>query len=210
MKRAGFTLIELLVVIAILSILAALLLPVFARARKAALTSQCLSNLHQQGVAIALYQHDYDGYYPYAIDNFTRQFALTAPPDQLDSPYIPYLLKMGDYVALLYPYLKSHEVFHCPAEYHLPGTGPIWQMYRVYGCSYEYYGQWPALFHQTEQYYHDPAEAIIVSDIQPWHGSYGIPPSLYIRSNVLFADFHVKTVSDDYLYTHIPLYAFLP
>jgi prepilin-type N-terminal cleavage/methylation domain-containing protein/prepilin-type processing-associated H-X9-DG protein len=211
MKSSGLTLIELLIVIAIISILAALLLPVFARARESALTLQCLSNLRQQGVAIALYQRDYDGYYPYAVDNFTKQAALnTHPGDPGYTPYVPYLAKMPDYVEVLYPYVKSPEVFHCPAEHYLIGSGPIWQMYRVYGCSYEYYGVWPALFHQTDQYYHDPTEAILVSDIQPWHGPEGIPPYAYERFNALFADFHVKTVSVNYLAEHTPPYSFLP
>jgi len=60
-RRRGFTLIELLVVIAIIAILAAILFPVFARAREAARTSSCLSNTKQLGTATAMYMQDYDG-----------------------------------------------------------------------------------------------------------------------------------------------------
>lgn len=60
MKRRGFTLIELLVVIAIIAILAAILFPVFARARDAARRSTCLSNTKQLGTAILMYAQDYD------------------------------------------------------------------------------------------------------------------------------------------------------
>ena len=60
MKRPGFTLIELLVVIAIIAILAAILFPVFARAREKARQTSCLSNLKEIGLAAKMYESDYD------------------------------------------------------------------------------------------------------------------------------------------------------
>jgi prepilin-type N-terminal cleavage/methylation domain-containing protein len=63
MNRA-FTLIELLVVIAIISILAAILFPVFAQAREAARKTQCASNVRQMGLAITMYAQDYDEVLP--------------------------------------------------------------------------------------------------------------------------------------------------
>jgi prepilin-type N-terminal cleavage/methylation domain-containing protein len=63
-RRRGFTLIELLVVIAIIAILAAILFPVFARARESARRSTCLSNLRQIGTATMMYLQDYDDTYP--------------------------------------------------------------------------------------------------------------------------------------------------
>ena len=59
-SRSGFTLVELLVVIAIISILAAILFPVFARARENARRSSCMSNLKQMGLAWMQYTQDYD------------------------------------------------------------------------------------------------------------------------------------------------------
>ncbi|MEN6404264.1 MAG: prepilin-type N-terminal cleavage/methylation domain-containing protein, partial [Armatimonadia bacterium] len=59
MKR-GFTLIELLVVIAIIAILAAILFPVFAKAREKARQTSCLNNCKQLGTAIVQYCQDYD------------------------------------------------------------------------------------------------------------------------------------------------------
>lgn len=63
-QKTGFTLMELLVVIAIISILAAILFPVFARARENARRSSCMSNLKQIGLGIMQYTQDNDERYP--------------------------------------------------------------------------------------------------------------------------------------------------
>jgi len=63
-RRRGFTLIELLVVIAIIAILAAMLMPVYARARDMGQYTACQNNLKQLGLAFSLYLHDWDGTYP--------------------------------------------------------------------------------------------------------------------------------------------------
>ncbi len=66
MRNKAFTLIELLVVIAIIAILAAILFPVFAQAKEAAKKTSCLNNEKQIGVAVALYENDYDDTIPLA------------------------------------------------------------------------------------------------------------------------------------------------
>ncbi len=63
-KRAGFTLIELLVVIAIIAILAAILFPVFAKARERARMSACMNNMKQLGIGFKMYMDNYDDTYP--------------------------------------------------------------------------------------------------------------------------------------------------
>src|SRR5579862_7266477 len=69
-KARAFTLIELLVVIAIIAILAAILFPVFARAREAARKTACLSNMKQLGLASQMYKQDYDETYPDSRDTW--------------------------------------------------------------------------------------------------------------------------------------------
>jgi len=63
-RQRGFTLIELLVVIAIIAILAAILFPVFSRARESARRTRCAANLKQLGLALQMYASDYDGLIP--------------------------------------------------------------------------------------------------------------------------------------------------
>src|SRR2546423_6076610 len=67
--RPGFTLIELLVVIAIIAILAAILFPVFAKARENARKTSCLSNLKQMGLGLMQYSQDYDECMPKGASN---------------------------------------------------------------------------------------------------------------------------------------------
>jgi prepilin-type N-terminal cleavage/methylation domain-containing protein/prepilin-type processing-associated H-X9-DG protein len=104
--RPGFTLIELLVVIAIIAILAAILFPVFARARENARKANCQSNLKQIGLAFQQYRQDYDETWPYTagISTTDVDVALTR------SRWVGWV---GN---VLMPYVKNTGIFACPSD----------------------------------------------------------------------------------------------
>jgi len=107
--RRGFTLIELLVVIAIIAILAAILFPVFAKAREKARQTSCLSNLKQMGVAWLQYAQDYDE--KVACCRVSSTYSGAVSGFYQDFPY------------LLMPYIKNNQVFDCPSTSYAKYTG---------------------------------------------------------------------------------------
>ena len=103
-SRAGFTLIELLVVIAIIAILAAILFPVFAKAREKARQTSCASNLKQLGLCWMQYAQDYDEHVCPTYDNTSaawRMWVWSPSAGVLDSR--------------LMPYAKNQQLFDCPS-----------------------------------------------------------------------------------------------
>jgi prepilin-type N-terminal cleavage/methylation domain-containing protein len=105
----GFTLIELLVVIAIISILAAIMFPVFASAREKARSISCLSNTDQIGLAVQMYM----------MDNSDQLFfyASTTPGQSRTGAVIPPSIKNQErWWNLLMPYIKTANVFVCPSD----------------------------------------------------------------------------------------------
>jgi prepilin-type N-terminal cleavage/methylation domain-containing protein/prepilin-type processing-associated H-X9-DG protein len=111
----GFTLIELLVVIAIIAILAAILFPVFARAREKARQTSCLSNTKQLGTAYMMYLQDYDETFP---PHVTERTATPGTPDTLEAR-APF-----SYKTKLLPYTKNNQIFKCPSAPAWPAPSP--------------------------------------------------------------------------------------
>lgn len=101
MRARGFTLIELLVVIAIIAILAAILFPVFARAREKARQTGCLNNVKQLSLGMLMYAQDYD-------ETFVRAAVYYATPNYYTWMYV------------IQPYVKNVQLFTCPSA---PRTG---------------------------------------------------------------------------------------
>lgn len=106
LKRA-FTLIELLVVIAIIAILAAILFPVFAQAKEAAKKISCVSNLKQNGTAVAMYTTDYDGVYPQSAYSLDHPQGVVVPGSGAR------VFAMYDAIM---PYTKNIDIYKCPSN----------------------------------------------------------------------------------------------
>ncbi len=142
--RKGFTLIELLVVIAIIAILAAILFPVFARARARAQQNNCLSNVKQLQLGLIMYASDNDNRYP------------------LDSVGSPAMF----WQSTLIPYVKNTQIYVCPSDaapfaLAAPNTVPN----SSYGINSYVYGM-------TEAYVQYPAELLGIIDALQRYVSY--------------------------------------
>lgn len=103
--KLGFTLIELLVVIAIIAILAAILFPVFGRARENARRASCQSNLKQIGLGILQYTQDYDERLPLAWGDTT-----------LAGASIGFTANNPIWAEFVHPYVKSIQLYRCPSN----------------------------------------------------------------------------------------------
>jgi prepilin-type N-terminal cleavage/methylation domain-containing protein/prepilin-type processing-associated H-X9-DG protein len=118
-RKRGFTLIELLVVIAIIGILAAMLFPVFARARESARKTQCLANVKNIAMAVQLYLTDYDRTPPGEYDQEAVAYLNSiAPADKLINGVCRYKDDINPYLrwpVVFDEYIKSRAVWSCPS-----------------------------------------------------------------------------------------------
>ncbi|MCC2669270.1 MAG: hypothetical protein K0Q72_1741 [Armatimonadetes bacterium] len=143
--RRAFTLIELLVVIAIIAILAAILFPVFARAREAARATSCKSNLKQIGLAVKMYQQDYDEILPFYVNG--SNFAFN--PANIHDSYWGWFYT---------PYIKNAGIWNCPSTRLAAfGTGGNAGKGNAYGMPYFVESKADALFE-------DPSGTIFAHD----------------------------------------------
>ena len=200
--RKGFTLIELLVVIAIIAILAAILFPVFAKAREAARKSTCQSNLKQIGSGLMMYVQDFDERYPIIRGGNTAAFA--------------------DWRGAIYPYTKNTKIFICPSNdtnAQNPYVGDcqnvtlapgVPQVYMSYGFAtingnnpvangFSYGGGTPGALESMIQATADQLTVVesttSCTDFCEWCGGSAGPNGQTAHSgvsNVLYADSHVK------------------
>ncbi|RYX86420.1 DUF1559 domain-containing protein [bacterium] len=188
--KPAFTLIELLVAIAIIAILAAILFPVFARARENARRASCISNLKQIGLGVMQYTQDYDETYHNSINtNYSIWW------------YQAY-----------YPYIKSNQVFVCPSATNtsapdIPNNINTYELtYGINAATWIETAYTPGNQHVRLAEIPKPSNLIMLMDSQRLAGSYG--PTFKVTPNdspesmrgdrhfngavICFADGHAK------------------
>ncbi len=208
----GFTLIELLVVIAIIAILAAILFPVFARAREKARQTSCLSNVKQLTLGALMYVQDYDECLFGHIQGTRNTFY---PPVE------PFL----NWSQQVHPYVKNAQIFTCPSNPTAGWTFTPKDYYFGYGMNY-----WMTYYYYYStgamSYIQKPAETIWFTDCNyyvvyptcylatyPTNPTYGVNGTarLQLRHNggvnVGFLDGHAKWMSREAIESDTGLYA---
>lgn len=175
-RNRAFSFIELLTVLSILAVLAALLLPAFAEARRDAAKTPCAENLRQIGHCFALYAADWDDYYPTAINPWDRQNAELMTEFPRPWGTIPSITEA------LAPYATAYALWRCPLDR---------SSFEQYGTSYDF---------ADRQFFGKPMSRFnasafkVAHDIGGWHsGTFEWADHDHIewRENELFGDDHV-------------------
>lgn len=198
----GFTLIELLVVIAIIAILAAILFPVFARAREKARQASCTSNLRQLVMANIQYASDNDGYYvlgaPDIYEGFggrRRWHGVRRGPSVGEGVFQP---ELGP----LWPYVKSAEIKECPSfrDYIKKGDGSVNDFEAGcggYGYNNEFIGS-PA----WRLGWSGAVPAANESELQD-------PAGTFMFCDCAFLQFYPRTIAIEYSFMEPPYWSFI-
>ena len=174
--RKGFTLIELLVVIAIIAILAAILFPVFARAREKARQTACLSNVKQLSLSVQMYIQDYDETFPPVSMHCSEPVTYPDGVTQNTSVLWP---------AIIWPYVGNIDVFNCPSSPRKwTGNRVGWGNYAanrsISGASWNPAGEPPSIRSRKLAEITRPSNTILITE----NWCYGNSQSYYTQRGV--------------------------
>ena len=187
--KKAFSLIELLVVIFIITVLAAILFPVFAQVKEKTRSTQCLSNIKQIGTAFFMYTEDSDGYYP--VVPIGEDF-LNISDSEIYCGHLPLsednkeALSQISFRKQIEMYTKNFRIFVCPSDNSIidktgaytPGKRFSSYHYRHYiGVQIsvidekehdrQYFKNWPAIW--SENTIEHPSQTYIFHEIEPFH-----------------------------------------
>jgi prepilin-type N-terminal cleavage/methylation domain-containing protein/prepilin-type processing-associated H-X9-DG protein len=206
-RSRGFTLIELLVVIAIIAILAAILFPVFARAREKARETSCLSNVKQLGLGVLMYAQDYDE------KLYAGELGLAANPSIY--PEAACCVERNIWFEVTQAYIKNRQIGLCPSgESDWPnrpatiyGPGGVAVQYKFKHCLVSGHpSHHPGGCKLSRLSW--PAQQLMFREYRAWHddGECGCrdPEAPSRKYNCAFLDGHAKVArAGDSLYMRI-------
>lgn len=202
-RKSGFTLIELLVVIAIIAILAAILFPVFARAREAARKSSCQSNLKQCAQALKMYTDDYDGMLPSSV--LAQTPAAANPTAALYQTFgckigvhFPPTDRRNTWPQVLYDNMRNKDIMFCPsdsADRNAPTSGqPGSSQVISYWMKYAIDAAWKDGFKKMGDYGYE-SDQIAFFEYKGWHFNDQSGVKNGVMYNMAFMDTHVASLT---------------
>lgn len=214
-QKKGFTLIELLVVIAIIAVLAAILFPVFAKAREQARAASCLSNLKEIGTALQMYLGDNGEQVPCRWDYYSQQVndwyhdiasGHAGPVNDAQATY----LKTCSTKAQLDPYVKNNNIWKCPSDSNCDPSIVVGKRFTSYHDRHWwhvslYFGSFgPQNFVFSPNVLIDPSRSWAFGELVPFHDFRLLPgqtESYYeqpdCKFNCVFLDGHAKSMAVD-------------
>jgi prepilin-type N-terminal cleavage/methylation domain-containing protein/prepilin-type processing-associated H-X9-DG protein len=201
-ESAGFTLVELLVVIAIIAVLASLLLPGLARVKGKARAIQCLSNLRQWNIALAIYLHENEDCIPRRGQGVQPLFIVDRPEDWFNA--LPTAVALPSYLSLAttsaIPQPNERTIFVCP------NAKPTGSAHFLSYAMNIYVSPWiRPMPHRLGEIPRPDAVAFLAdgpggySSTAPSVMAYSVQARHDQRANITFLDGHVQSFTSSYL-----------